>query len=197
MNRFMSVLAVILFALLTTLPAPARAQDMPPATHPNIGLGFHNFDAPVGVRWWLAGQKVAVDLGVGFSSESATLDGYPDDNTSSWAIDVGVPIVVKSWPRVHVLFRPGFFYQKDEFVISDGFDVPPEPFDTEEVKTMRISGEIEAEVFLMENMSVSASHGLAYESVDFESLSDKITGFGTLGNNFTEIGFHVYLFGGE
>lgn len=195
MNRFMSVLAVILFALLA-VPASAPAQDMPAGEHKNIGLGFHDLSAPVGVRWWFAGQKVGVDLGIGFSSESATFDGFPDDNTSRLAFDVGVPIVVKSWPRVHVLFRPGFFYEKDE-EIEPGLDPLVDPFETFDVKTMRISGELEAEVFLMENLSVSASHGLAYESIDVEGLDDKATGFGTLGNNFTEVGFHMYLFGGD
>jgi hypothetical protein len=195
MNRSLSILAVTLFALLTILPALALADDMPPAEHKSIGLGFHDVDAPVGVRWWLAGQKVGIDLGVGFSSESATLDGYPNDNTSSLAFSAGVPIVVKSWERVHVLFRPGFFYHKEEVVVSDGFATPtPEPFATQDIKTIRISGELEAEVFLMSNLSVSASHGIAYESVDFGG-PDKQTSFGTLGNNFTDIGFHMYLFG--
>jgi len=195
MNRFVSVLAVILMALVTAVPTPASAQDMPSGEHKNIGLGFHDLSAPVGLRWWLAGQKVGVDVGLGFSSQSALDEGYPDDNTSSWAISLGVPIVVKSWSRVHVLFRPGFFYETDEFVVSDA--TVPEPFATADVKTMRISGELEAEVFLMENLSVSASHGLAYESVDIEGVDDKDTAFGTIGNNFTEVGFHMYLFGGD
>ncbi|HET7496959.1 MAG TPA: hypothetical protein VFM00_01545, partial [Candidatus Eisenbacteria bacterium] len=97
MNRSLSILAVTLFALLTILPALALADDMPPAEHKSIGLGFHDVDAPVGVRWWLAGQKVGIDLGVGFNSKSATLDGYPDDNLTSWAVGAGIPIVVKSW----------------------------------------------------------------------------------------------------
>lgn len=192
MNRTLSVVAVTLFALLTIAPALALADDLAPAEHKSIGLGFHDVEAPVGVRWWLAGQKVGIDLGVGFSSSSATLEGYPDDNTSTLAFSAGVPIVVKSWERVHVLFRPGFFYHKEEVVVSDAGLA--EPFATEDIKTMRISGELEAEVFLMNNLSVSASHGIAYESVDFGGPDDQ-TGFGTVGNNFTDIGFHMYLFG--
>lgn len=194
MNRFVSVLAVILMALVT--PTLASAQDMPSGEHKKIGLGFHDLSAPVGLRWWLAGQKVGIDLGIGFSSESATFEGYPDDNTSRLAFDVGVPIVVKSWSRVHVLFRPGFFYEKDEEV-AENLDPLVDPFEAFDVKTMRISGELEAEVFLMDNLSVSASHGLAYESIDVEGLDDKATGFGTIGNNFTEVGFHMYLFGAD
>lgn len=192
MNRSLSVLALAVVALFTIAPSLAMAQDMPPAEHKSIGLGFHDLDAPVGVRWWLAGQKVGIDLGLGFNSSSATLEGYPDDNTSSLAFSAGVPIVVKSWERVHVLFRPGFFYHKEEVVVSDAGLL--EPFATEDIKTMRISGELEAEVFLMSNLSVSASHGIAYESVDFGG-PDKQTSFGTVGNNFTDVGFHMYLFG--
>lgn len=194
MNRPITAVAVTLLALFPILPTVARADDMPSAEHKSVGLGFHNDDAPVGVRWWMAGQKIGIDLGLGYASESALFDGYPDDNTSSWAVDVGVPIVVKSWPRVHVLFRPGFFYQTQQIVTSDSS--VPEPFATDDEKTMRISGELEAEVFLMDNLSVSASHGIQYESVEFPGVSDKLTSFSTLGNNFTNIGFHMYLFGG-
>jgi len=195
MNRFASVVAVILFALASTLPRTASAQDMPSGEHKSIGLGFRNSEAPVGVRWWLAGQKVGVDLGVGFSSESAFFEGYPDDNTTSLAFEVGIPIVVKSWSRFHFLFRPGFMYQKDEVVISDA--TAAEPFATDDIKTIRISGELEAEYFLVDNVSVSAAHGLAYESTEFPGVDDKFTSFSTVGDNFTSLGFHVYLFGGD
>ena len=193
MYRTITAVAVSLVALFSLLPAVASAQDMPAGEHKTIGLGFHDVEAPVGVRWWLAGQKVGIDLGLGYAtdSESAQLEGYPDESTSSWAISVGVPIVLKSWSRVHFLFRPGLFYETEEFVTSTF----PAPFETADVKTMRITGELEAEVFLMENMSVSASHGIGYQSIDVEGVDDKITSFSTLGNNFTEIGFHVYLFG--
>lgn len=195
MNRFVSVLAVILMALVTTFPTLASAQDMPSGEHKNIGLGFRNGTAPVGVRWWMAGQKVGVDLGIGFSSESAIFDDYPDESTSRLAFEIGVPIVVKSWSRVHFIFRPGFSYEKQEVVVSDaGLG---EPFETEDIKTMRISGELEAEVFLVDNVSLSAAHGLAYESVEFPGVDDKFTSFSTVGDNFTSLGFHIYLFGGD
>jgi hypothetical protein len=41
---------------------------------------------------------------------------------------------------------------------------------------------------------VSASTGIAYESFDPAFGADKETFFTTLGNNFTEVGFHLYLF---
>lgn len=192
MNRSITVMAVTLVALLSVLPTAVRAadMDMPMGEHKTGSLGFHSETAPVGIRWWFAGQKVGVDLGLGYESDPAF--GYPDEDVSAWAVDVGVPIVLKSWSRVHVLFRPGLLYTSEQVVVSD-FTDPTDPFATEDFKTFRITGEIEAEVFVMENFSVSASHGIGYQSEEF--LDESQSSFFTLGNNFTNVGFHVYLFG--
>jgi hypothetical protein len=190
MNRLLSVVAVTLFALFAIAPSFAAAQDMPPAEHKSIGLGFHNDDAPIGVRWWLAGQKVGVDLGVGYDRESAGFLGFPDEHVSAFSFEAGVPIVLKSWSRLHFLFRPGILYRSQQEV-ADTATV----FDTQNAKTWRISGELEAEAFLLDNFSISASHGIAYESFDSPFADKNDTSFFTLGNNFTNIGFHVYLFG--
>jgi hypothetical protein len=60
-----------------------------------------------------------------------------------------------------------------------------------------LTAEIEAEVFIVDNFSVSASHGIGFFSVDPAGGGDSSTSFGTLGNNFSHIGFHVYFFGGK
>jgi hypothetical protein len=93
---------------------------------------------------------------------------------------------------VHFMFRPGLLYQSSEVEST----APPTPFDTETSKNLRISGELEVEAFLLDNFSVSASHGIAFNSFDPAGPGDKLTSFSTIGNNFTNIGFHVYLFGG-
>jgi hypothetical protein len=192
MYRPITVVAVTLLALLSISPALAHADDlnMPPGEHRTIGLGFHNDDAPVGVRWWMSGQKIGIDLGLGYSRSPAFL--YADEHLMSFALDVGVPIVMKSWSRVHFMFRPGLLYQSSEVEVT----APPTPFDTETSKNLRISGELEVEAFLLDNFSVSASHGIAFDSFDPAGPGDKLTSFSTIGNNFTNIGFHVYLFGG-
>jgi len=193
MYRRIPAVAAALVSLSCLLSTPARADDnmnMPAGQHHKGSIGFHTLSAPLGVRWWLMEEKVGLDLGLGFHSEKAVPD-YPDDKVTGWAIDVGVPIVMKSWSRVHVLFRPGLLYESQQVVVSPG---PPVAFDTDNEKTFNLSGEIEAEAFLLENFSVSASVGLAYQSIDPVGSGDKITSFSTIGNEFTNVGFHIYLF---
>ncbi|HEY3156710.1 MAG TPA: hypothetical protein VGK76_08820 [Candidatus Eisenbacteria bacterium] len=189
MYRRILVVAAALLSLFC-VGSPSFADNGPAAEHPNVALGFHDTSAPLGVRWWLASQKVGIDLGLGFHSDDAASSGFPDDKLTGWAIDAGVPIVVKSWPRVHVLFRPGILYRSQQ--VED--PSTPLVFDTENQKDFFVTGELEGEGFILENFSVSASTGIAYESFDPAFGADKETFFTTLGNNFTEVGFHLYLF---
>jgi hypothetical protein len=191
MYRRIAVVAAVLMSVCCVLSTPSRADDMnmPAGEHKKGGIGFHTLSAPLGVRWWVVGEKVALDLGLGFHSEKALPD-YPDEKVTGWALDVGIPIVVKSWSRVHVLFRPGVLYESDQVVVTS----PPVAFDTNSEKIFNVSGEIEVEAFLLENFSVSASTGIGYQSIDPPGAGDKITSFSTIGNQFTNLGFHVYLF---
>jgi hypothetical protein len=188
--RSLALIAALAAATITQ-PVGARAQDgAATATHHNGGIGFHDIDAPIGGRWWFGGQRAALDLGVGFQSDPAP--SY-DEHLKAVAFAVGIPIVLKSWPQVHVLFRPGLFYESQQVQA----DTPPAPFDTESQKTARVTAELEAEAFLLDNFSVSASQGIGWNQFDPGFGLDKETSFGTLGNAFTEVGFHVYLFGGQ
>ena len=192
MNRSIAVVVVALAAGLCAMPAAVIAKtEMPSGEHHQGGLGFHDIEAPAGIRWWLGGQKVGIDLGVGISSTSSVT--YPDEKLSGFALGIGVPIMLKSWSRVHLLFRPGLLYESDEVAVT----TPPAVFGTDNIKTLSVTGEIEAEVFVMDNFSVSASHGIGYVSIDTPGATEKFTSFGTLGNNFTDIGFHVYFLGGR
>ncbi|HZI89471.1 MAG TPA: hypothetical protein VFD83_03360 [Candidatus Polarisedimenticolia bacterium] len=183
----MSTIAAALLSLCCFLPLSALAQDNDHARHKNVGVGFHETTAPLGVRWWFGEQKIGVDLGLGFGSDPSFT--YPDEKLTHYAISAGVPIVLTSWDRVHVLFRPGILYESQQVEAT----VFPAPFDTENEKTMTISGVIEAEAFLLENFSVSASTGVAYESFDPGFGLDKENSFRTVGGNFTNVGFHVYF----
>jgi len=197
MKRLMLMLAMVLAVLASTaFTSTAHAQHDGGPEHFNGGLGFHSIEAPIGMRWWLAGQKVGIDLGLGFGSRPASGDGYPDENLTNFAVEAGVPIVMKSWDRVHLMFRPGVLYQSEAYTISDATPPPAEPFETENATRMTIVAEIEGEVFLADNMSVSASHGLGFTSVDPGGTASSETSFSTFGNNFTNVGFHVYFFGG-
>jgi len=159
------------------------------AAHNSGGLGFHSTSAPLGVRWWLSGQKIGIDLGFGFASTPAPTNS--DEKLTGWTIEGGVPIVIKSWDKVHFLFRPGASYS------SQDVETAATPFTKDQDTSFGVTGELEAEVFLAENMSVSASHGVGFESFKAAGASKSITDFSTIGRNFTEVGFHVYLFGGK
>lgn len=181
-----------LAAFASAQPGLAVAQTgEEPAQHRSGGLGFHDIDAPIGGRWWFAGQKVGLDLGVGYQSNPAP--SYSGEHLKTFALAGGIPITLKSWRQVHVLFRPGIFYQSEQVQATS----PPAAFDTESEKTIRVTGELEAEAFLLDNFSVSASHGIGWNQFDPGGGADKVTSFGTLGRGFTEVGFHLYLFGGE
>jgi len=187
MYRRIPVLAAAILSLCCLLPMSARAQDDDHATHKSGGFGFHETTAPLGIRWWLGQQKIGIDLGVGFGSTPSFL--YPDETLKDFAISAGVPIVIQSWPRVHVMLRPGVLYQSEQVEAT----APPTAFDTESQKSLDITGELEVEAFLLSNFSVSASTGIAYNSFDPGFGGDKENSFHTIGGNFTNVGFHVYL----
>ncbi|TMQ71605.1 MAG: hypothetical protein E6K80_05090 [Candidatus Eisenbacteria bacterium] len=179
-------------ALVMNVAGVARAKMGPgDAQHNRGGPGFHSVEAPIGIRWWLGSEKVGLDLGFGVTNEPSAID--PSENVTGWAIEAGLPLVCHSWERVHFLVRPGILYQSQEV----GFDADPAPgiqFDTETTSSFDVKLEGEAEVFLASNLSVSAAHGLRFRSVDPGFGADRETSFATTGNNFTTIGFHVYIF---
>jgi hypothetical protein len=148
-------------------------------------LGFHDLDAPIGIRWWL-GDKLGFDAGLGFGSNEIA-----DESFSFYAIDLGLPVMLKQWDRVHFMVRPGIVYRSQEVDILGGPGV-----DKDNDTFLTIQGELEAEVFLADNFSVSAAHGLAIVNTD-PAVGDSSTDYGTTGANFTNIGFHVYLFGAK
>lgn len=187
----MKRLIAVVSTLFMLIPVLAHAQNGTPASHAHGGLGFHTTTAPIGFRWWMPGQKVAFDAGLGFGSEQAPL--YADEKITNWTIDFGVPLVMKSWERAHVLFRPGLTYHSQQVVVS----TPPATFDTDDETAFSLTAEIEGEVFLVDNVSFSASHGIEFVSLDPVGGGDSITSFNTIGRNFTQVGFHLYFLGGD
>jgi hypothetical protein len=176
------LLAVAVLALALTA---GRASAEPPM-HYQGGLGFHDSAAPIGGRWWL-NDKFAIDAGFGISSRD-----IGSDNLKHWAIDLGIPILLKSWDRVHFILRPGVMMESQDVVTDVG---PPIVIDQD--KTTTFGAELEAEVFLADNLTMSASHGLAIVNVNPAGPGPSYTDWSTTGSNFTELGFHVYLFGGK
>jgi hypothetical protein len=178
--------AVALFTLF--LAGIAWAADNP-AHHLSGSVGFHNTAAPLGGRWWFAGQQVGIDVGLGFSSRPSETD--PSHKVSGWAFDGGVPFIFHSWDRAHLILRPGILYQSQEAGVGAG-----PTFTTITPSQFALTGELEAEVFLADNISFSASDGIAFTSFHPDVPGeDSTTSFETIGHNFTEVGFHVYFFG--
>lgn len=175
---------VAALALVLAVAAPLAAHADGDATHNSVGYGFHNSSAPIGVRWWLGGQKVGIDLGFGIGSRD-----IGDESLMDWTFEGGVPFVIRSWERVHILLRPGITYTSTERVVSTT------PFEKDSDTDLGISAELEAEVFLADNLSVSASHGFGFNTFNPAGPGDSTTNWGTFGNNFTNIGFHFYLWG--
>lgn len=186
---------VAALALLASPPL-ARAEG----THMG-GLGFHagsspfdgfgfltgrDFAAPsVGARQWFT-DLVGGDVGVGFFNLSAKPG---EDKLTGVMVSVGVPILLKRLDdRVNFIFRPGFAWgsQKEE--------LGPAPVVTTTWTALAVTGELEAEWMVTEHLGVSASHGVAYGQIHDDGTPEtKITSVGTLGNNFTQLGFTVYL----
>lgn len=159
-----------------------------------VGLGFRSSEAPIGIRWWFS-KQVALDAGIGFTSEKLNFtdtNGDPaDESFSTFSFDVGMPLALKSWEKVHFLLRPGVTYTSTDdinlFFDTDG------QF-KEKRNTFAVTGEFELEVFLAKNASLSASHGIGFASTKLDVPGEKSdTIFGTFGSNFTTLGFHVYL----
>lgn len=147
----------------------------------------------VGIRHWFS-EQMAADLAVGFVSTNLDVNGTKTDEGTGFAFDLGLPISMKSWDKVNVIFRPGFAYEtataKDK--------TSPTPPNELKATVYAVTGELEVEYMIADKLSISAAHGIAYSSTKIEDNDSpvnelKLNGFGTIGNNFTTLGFHVYL----
>jgi hypothetical protein len=183
MKRLICMVAV---ALLLSANA-AMAQRGP--LHNGGSIGFHNSEAPLGIRWWFNHQRLALDAGVGFSSQEEETTPGNTETFSHWAVDAGLPILLKSWGNhVHFMLRPGILYRSQEVLTTTG----AKDTDTE----LDVLGELEAEYFLIENVSLSASTGIGVQNFN-PAEGASTTDWSTFGANFTQVGFHVYLWSPE
>jgi hypothetical protein len=190
---------LVLACLFTIVAVSAHAQET------KGGFGFRSgaalntgpigFSASptVGIRHWFTSQ-MGGDIAVGFATVSVDNNGTTTDEGSGFAFDLGLPISLKSWDKVNFIFRPGFAYQSA--TLKD--KTSPTPPNELKANVYAATGELEVEWMLAENVSISAAHGIAYSSSKLEDNDTptnelKITGFNTIGANFTQLGFHVYL----
>jgi hypothetical protein len=148
------------------------------------GIGFHTTDAPIGVRHWFT-EKVAGDAGIGYVTDK-TEQGPGEVKATTTSVELGLPISVAKLDKAHLLFRPGYEY----FMTKDEATGSPD------VKTTGngFSAELEVEYWLTEKLSLSASHGVFFgSSEDDRTPKRKVTTVTTFGENFTNVGFHLYL----
>ena len=193
MNMKKMLVPVCLFMLVS---GSAHAQ----MTEPMGGIGFRSsalsgalglsLTPTLGIRQWFTGL-IGGDVGVGFLSLKDEINGTTTEETTGFAFDVGLPISLKTWDRVNFILRPGFAYAT---ATLEDLTLPIEFKAT----VYSVSGELEAEWMLAERLSVSAATGIAYNSLKIEdndvpANTFESKGFNTIGTNFTQLGFHVYL----
>ena len=146
-------------------------------------------NAPLGLRWWFNGQKLALDAGFGVGSHEEEITPGSTESFSHWAVDAGLPILLKSWGNhVHFILRPGILFRSNEVLTLAGAKDKDTEFD--------VTGELEAEYFVVENVSISASTGIGVQNFN-PAEGESTTDWSTFGANFTEVGFHVYLWAPE
>ncbi len=169
------------------------------------GLGFHVGGSPfagllsavaldvpqtspiIGGRHWFS-SRAGFDLGAGFNTFHRE-EGTQEKRYTSYSFDAGIPISLKRWDKVNFLVRPGFQYgmleEKDDTSL---------PTVTTKWTMLGVTGELEVEWMVADKVSLSAAHGLGWHTMkDDGTPVSKYTAFGSSGANFTELGFHVYL----
>ena len=191
-----TLFAIVTLALALTA-ASAFAAD-------KVGsLGFHSSSAPIGIRHWVTDQ-VGVDLGLGFNTyttDNTNLLVTPSTKTtnkqSAFTFDIGVPFSVLKWERVRFIARPGFQYRTQKYDYDKNYSSTNYKY-----TYMYLTGELEAEIMVADNVRVSASHGLSWQSykvtytdntTNKDTQETKQTGIYAFGNGWNSVGFHVYL----
>jgi hypothetical protein len=163
------------------LPIAAEAKDMTG----RFGLGFVLSDTPVGGRYWI-NERVGLEAQVGYSRDEMEVSPGQKESASSFSFLVGVPISVMPdlSERANFIVHPAFRYSS--MSPAGGGDSDSQ---------MNIFALLEFEVFIIDNFSVSAAHGLGF-TIDSPAVGESTTDFGTVGRNATEFGFHFYFGGG-
>ena len=183
-------------AMMLALAAVAHAESEPKSTMGGVGfrapvtpLSFALVEpqaAPtIGIRQWF-NNWLGLDLAVGYYQ--AEIKPLPEKFTG-YTVDAGVPITVKRpSEKVNLIVRPGFVWGQLEDV-----DETPPPI-TIEWDMLGATLDLEVEWMVADHLSLSASQGAGYFRLrDNGSPKTSRTYAGTLGTNFTELGFHVYF----
>jgi len=163
--------------VLGLVASAASAHD----TAKRLGLGFNTTDSPLGFRYWLS-PKLGLDVGFGIRvDDNATPTG---ESTTDWSISGGLPInLLKVGDRVNMHFLPWVQYTSLDFGDETG-------------SVFDIVAALEFEVFVTNDLSVSATQGVDFQMFSPPGDADSETDISTFGANLTEFGVHYYLPGG-
>jgi hypothetical protein len=186
-------LIIVVAAVFVTAATSSFAKDMTG----KISLGFHDSDAPIGVRFWTT-DNVAIDVGAGFKSNSVVVtdpvtDETSTEHTGSFWFETGVPIKLYDADNAHFFARPSVVIG-----ILDDRDYGTGTTDAK-WSSLDLILSLGGELFFGDHFSVEATHGvkLNYTSVPDDVQDDvgaeSLTSFETFGNNLTTIGFHFYF----
>jgi len=139
----------------------------------------------VGIRQWF-NKTIGFDLALGYYQ--AEIKPLPEKFTG-YTVDAGFPITLKRpSEKVNLILRPGFQWGQLEDV-----DETPPPI-TIDWDLLGATLDLEVEWMVADKLSISASHGAGYFRLrDNGDPKTSRTYAGTLGSNFTQLGFHVYL----
>jgi len=173
---------------LLVLPALASAKDMTG----RMGLGFNLSDAPIGIRYWFS-PNVGLDVGVGYESKD-----LGSENASNFFAEAGLPYIVYGTEHANLFVRVGAQVGIiDDRTVAGGLGLD----DTRTQLDVTIGPG--AEVFLGDNFSLQASHGIGFRYTQLPSAyadtptpgagEDTSLDFATFGNSVTELGFHFYF----
>lgn len=194
-----TMLATVL--MLAAAALPASAASAPADNGPKDAMGGIGFRAPItplsfalvepqaaptiGFRQWF-NKRFGLDAAVGYYQ--AEIKPLPEKFTG-YTVDLGLPITIKRpSERVNLILRPGFQWGQLEDV-----DETPPPI-TIDWDLLGTTLDLEVEWMVADKLSISASHGIGYFRLrDNGSPKTSRTYAGTTGSNFTELGFHVYL----
>jgi len=191
------IFAAVAASLLAAAVAQA-ADERPTTMLPTGGFGFRSTFTPlgaalavpqaaptIGIRHWF-NEYVGADIGAGYYTRE--IKPLPEKFTG-YTIDVGLPISIKRVSeKVNFMFRPGFVWSS----LEDRDETPP-PLKIVWT-TIGVTGELEVEWMVADKLSISASQGFGYFQMhDDGNPKTTQTYTGNLGSNFTQLGFHVYL----
>jgi hypothetical protein len=177
------LLVVLAVAALVATAVPAFAQE-----GTKLGFGYFRPQAPVGGRAWI-NDKMAVDVGIGFENKDQSGGGKVEKKTTLW-FDAGMPYVLVGDETTKFFVRPGITYCNSP-VWDSGAGTTG---DWASSTTIWVSGTLGVEHWFGKKFSLSAGHGLVFQSFDPGTEgSDTSSEIMSEALSIANVGFHFYF----